>query len=58
MTIFNAVIQSFSRAGDYNRDDQIAPAVILWRKKERQDEGSQLGAAGRDVAEAAASGSD
>jgi hypothetical protein len=36
MKIFDALIQSLSRAGEYNRDDQVAPAVILWPDKERQ----------------------
>ena len=36
MTFLDAVIQSLSRAGEYNRDDQVAPAVILWPDKERQ----------------------
>lgn len=36
MTILDALIQSLSRAGEYNRDDHVAPAVILWPDKERQ----------------------
>jgi hypothetical protein len=36
MTVLEALIQSLSRAGEYNRDDQVAPAVILWPDKERQ----------------------
>jgi hypothetical protein len=36
MTILDAIIQSLSRAGEYNQDDQVAPAVILWPDKERQ----------------------
>jgi REP element-mobilizing transposase RayT len=36
MTVLDAIIQSLSRAGEYNRDDQVAPAVILWPDKERQ----------------------
>ena len=32
----DALIQSVTRAGEYNRDDQVAPAVILWPDKERQ----------------------
>ena len=36
MTILDAIIQSLSCAGEYNRDDQVAPAVILWPDKERQ----------------------
>jgi len=35
MTVLDAIIQSLSRAGEYNRDDQVAPAVILWPDKER-----------------------
>jgi hypothetical protein len=29
-------VQSIARAGEYNRNDQVAPAVILWPDKERQ----------------------
>jgi len=36
MTVLEALIQSLNRAGEYNRDDQVAPAVILWPDKERQ----------------------
>ena len=36
MTVLDALIQSLSRAGEYNRDDQVPPAVILWPDKERQ----------------------
>ena len=36
MTVLEALIQSLSRAGEYSRDDQVAPAVILWPDKERQ----------------------
>ena len=36
MTVLDAIIQSLSRAGEYNRNDQVAPAVILWPDKERQ----------------------
>jgi hypothetical protein len=36
MTVLDAIIQSLSRAGEYNQDDQVAPAVILWPDKERQ----------------------
>jgi hypothetical protein len=36
MTLLDAIIQSLSRAGEYNRDDQVAPAVILWPDKARQ----------------------
>jgi hypothetical protein len=36
MTVLDAIIQSLSRAGEYNRDDQVAPAAILWPDKERQ----------------------
>ena len=34
MTVLDALIQSLSRAGEYNRDDQVPPAVILWPDKE------------------------
>jgi hypothetical protein len=36
MTVLEALLQSLGRAGGYNRDDQVAPAVILW-----PDKGSQ-----------------
>ncbi len=36
MTLLDALIQSVTRAGEYNRDDQVAPAVVLWPDKERQ----------------------
>lgn len=36
MTLLDALIQSVTRSGEYNRDDQVAPAVILWPDKERQ----------------------
>jgi hypothetical protein len=36
MTVLDALIQSRSRAAEYNRDDQVPPAVILWSDKERQ----------------------
>jgi hypothetical protein len=35
MTVLDAIIQSLSRAGEYNRDDQRAPALIRWPDKER-----------------------
>lgn len=35
MTLIEALIHSFSRAGEYNRDDQAAPAVVLWPDKDR-----------------------
>ncbi len=38
MTILDALIQSLSRAGEYNRNDQVALAVILWPDKEQQGE--------------------
>ncbi len=36
MTVLEALIQSLSRAGEYNRDDQVASAVVLWPDKEQQ----------------------
>lgn len=36
MTVLDAITKSVSRAGEYNRDDQVAPAVVLWPDKERQ----------------------
>ena len=36
MTIFNAILDSVAKAAEYNRNDQVAPAVILWTDKERQ----------------------
>jgi len=36
MTFLEAIIQSLSRAGEYNRDDHVAPAAILRPDKEGQ----------------------
>ncbi len=36
MNVLEAITQSLGRAGEYNRDDQVVPAVILWPDKERQ----------------------
>ena len=36
MTFLDAIIKSLTRAGEFNHDDQVAPAVILWPDKERQ----------------------
>ena len=36
MTLLDALIQSVNRAGEFNRDDQVAPAMVLWPDKERQ----------------------
>ncbi len=37
MTIQDAIIQALTWVGeDYNRNDQVAPAVILWPDKDRQ----------------------
>ena len=36
MTVLDAIIQALGRAADHNRDDYVAPAVILWPDKERQ----------------------
>jgi hypothetical protein len=36
VTVLEALIQSLSRAGEYNRDDQVAPARVLWPDKEHQ----------------------
>ncbi len=36
MTVLDAMIQSLGRAAEYNRDDPVAPAVVLWPDKERQ----------------------
>ena len=35
MTVLDSIVQSLSRAGECNRDDQVEPAVILWPDKER-----------------------
>lgn len=36
MTVIDAIVQSLGRAGEYNRDDQVAPAVVLWPDNEQQ----------------------
>jgi hypothetical protein len=35
-TLLAAVLASLEAAGQYNKNDQVAPAVILWTDKERQ----------------------
>lgn len=35
ITIFDEILKSLAQAADYNRNDQVAPAVILWTDKER-----------------------
>ncbi len=35
MTIFDTILDSLTKAAEYNRNDQVAPAVILWTDKER-----------------------
>jgi hypothetical protein len=35
-TMLDAVLASFKSAGDYNRNDQVAPVAILWTDKDRQ----------------------
>jgi hypothetical protein len=36
MTVLDAIIQSLRRAGEYNGDNHVAPAEVLWPDKERQ----------------------
>ena len=36
LTLFNALIATPERAGQYNKNDQCPPAAILWPDKERQ----------------------
>ena len=36
MTVLEALIHSVTRAGEFNRDDQVGPAVVLWPDKDRQ----------------------
>src|SRR4051794_16600022 len=35
-TILDAVIAAIARAADYNKNDQVSPAAVLWTDKERQ----------------------
>ncbi|MFH1749166.1 MAG: BREX-1 system phosphatase PglZ type B [Planctomycetota bacterium] len=35
-TFFSALVESLAKASDYNRDDMVAPAVVLWTDKDRQ----------------------
>lgn len=35
-TVFDAVLASLAKAPEYNRNDMIAPAVVLWTDKDRQ----------------------
>ena len=36
MTVLDALILSLEKAAEYNKNDQVPPAVILWTDKERQ----------------------
>ena len=50
MTLLDAIIQSLSCAGEYNRDNQAAPALVVWPDKgclwgEERDNSSRLGLA-------------
>jgi hypothetical protein len=36
MTVLDAIIQSLSRAGEYDRDERVAPAGVLWPDKDRR----------------------
>ena len=35
-TVLEAILSSLTRAAEYNRNDQIAPVVVLWTDKDRQ----------------------
>lgn len=35
-TVFDAIIASLAKASDYNRNDMVAPAVVLWTDNDRQ----------------------
>ncbi len=35
-TVFDAILASLAKASDYNGDDMVAPAVVLWTDKDRQ----------------------
>lgn len=35
-TVFDAILASLAKASDYNRNDMVAPAVVLWTDKDRQ----------------------
>jgi len=35
-TLLDALVEALSAAGTYNRNDQVAPAAVLWPDKERQ----------------------
>lgn len=35
-TVLEAILSSLARAAEYNRNDQIAPSVVLWTDKDRQ----------------------
>jgi hypothetical protein len=36
MTRLGALITALQRAADYNRNDQVGPAAVLWTDKDRQ----------------------
>ena len=35
-TVFDAILASLAKASDYNSNDMVAPAVVLWTDKDRQ----------------------
>src|SRR2546423_5396909 len=35
-TVLEAILASLQAAGDYNQNDHVAPAAILWTDKDRQ----------------------
>jgi len=35
-TVFDALLRALEKAAEYNRNDQVAPAAILWTDKDRE----------------------
>jgi hypothetical protein len=36
MTVFDALLASLQKAADYNRDDTVPPAAVLWPDEKRE----------------------
>src|ERR1700730_17670660 len=36
VTFLDALVEAVKRAGRYNKNDQVPPAVVLWTDKDRQ----------------------
>ena len=36
MTVFDTLLAALQKAADFNRDDSVAPAAILWPDEKRE----------------------